>query len=107
MSELVPELDASGQRFNIRMREGDPVNWQWIVEGGVAWVGTYVVTVLVGNTEVSLDSDVSASGADALFVIQDTVQPLFVPTASGYPWDIQAVGGITRFAGLLFVDAEA
>jgi hypothetical protein len=104
---MVPELDASAQRLNIRMTEGDPINWQWIVEDGASWVGLYECAVKIGEDVFLLDNAVSISTVtDALFAVINDPVAEFLETSSGYPWDIQQIDGPTRFSGLLFVDRQ-
>lgn len=108
LSILVPELDASAQRLNIRMTEGDDINFEWLVPTFSGWAGTYDFIVLLDDgTELTIANTVTAQGSDALFSIIDVPQPMLVEKSSGYPWAIKDVTeGITRFAGLLFVDQE-
>jgi hypothetical protein len=106
-NELIPELDASAQRFNIRMFEGDAINFEWVVPDTATWAGTYEFKVLVGTTVLSLDINVTAQGLDAKFSVVDVPQPELVATTSGYPWDVHDTGAdLTRFAGLLLVDEQ-
>lgn len=108
LSILVPELDASAQRLNIRMTEGDAINFEWLVPTFSGWAGTYDFMVLLDDgTELPIDNTVTAQGSDALFSIIDGVKVELVEKSSGYPWSIRDVNEeITRFAGLLFVDQE-
>lgn len=103
---IVPELDASAQRFNIRMYEGDNVNFQWLVPTFSGWAGTYTFRVLLDDgTFLELDNTVTSVGADALFAVVDGPQSDLIEKLSGYPWEIEDVAeGLTRYAGLLFVD---
>jgi len=103
---LIPELDASAQRFNIRMTEGDPINFEWVVPDCANWAGAYEFKVLADGVVLGLDVTVTAQGLDAKFSVVDTAQPELVATTSGYPWDVQESGEQTRFAGLILVDPE-
>lgn len=106
--DLVPELDASAQRFNIRMYEGDAINFEWVVPDAANWAGTYEFKVLAaGNVVLDLVVMVTAQGLDAKFSVVDAPQAELVATTSGYPWDVQDTAAQeTRFAGLLLVDEQ-
>jgi hypothetical protein len=107
IDELVPELDASAQRFNIRMFEGDAINFEWIVPDAANWAGTYVFKVGVDPAPIELAVTVTSQGLDAKFSVVDAPQVELVATTSGYPWDVQdTVAEETRFAGLLLVDEQ-
>lgn len=100
-----PELDASAQRFNIRMTEGDPIELAWSVPGAASWAGEYDFTVYVDDQSIALDSTVEADGLDVAFSVSGDPQPLLTATTSGYAWAMSEVGGLTRFAGLMFVES--
>jgi len=107
IDELVPELDASAQRFNIRMFEGDAINFEWVVPDTATWAGTYEFKVLAGGVVLTLNVSVTAQGLDAKFSVVDSPQPELLATTSGYPWDVHDIGSdVTRFAGLLLVDEQ-
>lgn len=102
-----PELDASAYDLDLRMSEGDPINFQWVAEGAAAWAGAHTCSVTVGDVVVPLACTVSVyNTTDALFAVVDGAQAALVATQSGYPWRIKADAGPTRFAGLLRVEAQ-
>lgn len=106
---IVPELDASAQDLNLRMTEGDPLNFQWLVPGAAAWAGAYTFKVRINpDTLVSIAATASiVNTVDALFVVQTVAaQPEFVALTSGYHWDIQQASGPTRYSGVMFVEAQ-
>jgi hypothetical protein len=106
---IVPELDASAQNLNLRMTEGDPLNFQWIVPGAASWAGAYTFRVRIdADTLLELPATASVSNTtDALFVVTTVAaQAALVALTSGYRWDIQQTGGPTRYSGVLFVESQ-
>lgn len=106
MSDLVPELDFSARRFNIRMTEGDAIEFMWLVPNAAGWAGTYEFKVDCGDYPISLSCSVVAQDGDALFTVSDAPQEKLVHKPSGYLWSMRQTGGTTRFSGLIFVDGN-
>lgn len=106
---VIPELDASAQELNLRMTEGDPLNFQWLVPGAAAWAGNYTFKVRTSSEVlVSIACTATVSNVtDALFVVTTvSAQPEFLHNESGYRWNIQQTAGPTRYRGALFIEAQ-
>jgi hypothetical protein len=103
----VPEIDASAGRIDLRMTEGDPIPFSWLVQGAADWAGASF-TAEVRDSEgaiIPLTVVVTAQGLDALIVLSHVAIPTLLPTRSGYAWAMREIGGYTKFAGLLRVEA--
>lgn len=97
----IAEIDASAFDLNLRMTEGDPINFQWTVEGAAAWAGTHIAYVDVYELTATVTV---VNTTDALFTITSLPIPELIPYPGGYRWGVQEDGGFTRFAGLLFIE---
>lgn len=99
-----PEIDASASEINLRMTEGDLLNFQWTVLAAAAWAGAYTAWVTIDGDDIPLTATAVAVSADALFTIASAPIAELVRNSSGYEWRVKQTGGLTRFGGLLFVE---
>jgi hypothetical protein len=97
-------LDTTSE-FDIRMVEGDPVGFSWIIEG-VDWSGAYTFKCSTPGGLFTTPATAVVSGTDTLFTVSAAASTLLAPTLSGHNWSLKKDGasGTTRFKGLLFVD---
>jgi hypothetical protein len=102
-----PEIDASAGKLNLRMTEGDPINFSWLVLDAASWAGTSFTASVRDTSGIlqSLTVAVTAQGSDALFVMTHAAIPTLPASRSGYAWAMLEAGGPTKFAGLLFVES--
>lgn len=103
----VPEIDASAGKLNLRMTEGDPIAFSFIVEGAASWAGstfTAEVRDALGNILTFTVTCSVSNTTDCLIVISHASAPTLTPTRSGYGWAMLESDGPTKFSGLLFVE---
>ena len=104
-----PEIDASAADLDLRMTEGDPIAFNFLVLDAASWAGaTWACEVrasrsVSGTLLTSLAVTAVVESVTNLDVhITAAADPDLVATGS-YWWDMQEVGGMTRFSGQFFV----
>lgn len=103
------EIDASAAQLDLRMTEGDTIRFNFLVPGVADWAGSsFLCQVRTDYDSIDVIATLSvtatASGADVIILISSAAVPALV--AGSYVWDMQEVGGITRFGGLFFVERQ-
>jgi len=100
---MIPVLDTTSE-FNIRMIEGDPIAFSWILEDE-DWSGAYTFKCATPGGLVTIAVTAVLNAGNTVFNVISGASALLTETTSGHPWSLKLDAGITRLQGLLFVDA--
>jgi hypothetical protein len=107
-----PEIDASAAELDLRMTEGDPIGFNFLVADASSWGGnTFRCDV---KTQMSADAPVLASltvtatadGTGCDILLSSAPIPALIAIDGHYYWDMQEDGGLTRFSGWLLVEPQ-
>jgi hypothetical protein len=104
-----PEIDASAADLDLRMTEGDTIAFNFLVLNAGTWAGaTWACEVrdirsVTGTLLASLAVTATLENVDDLDVLITHAPVPELVASSAYWWDMQEVGGMTRFSGRFFV----
>lgn len=104
------EIDASHSELNLRMDQGDPIKFNFLVKDASSWSTssfTCKVKAAPGEPDVCAPTVVvTAVGADLDVLITNASVALLTAADSPFVWGMKETSGVTRFAGFLFVEPE-
>lgn len=105
-----PVIDASASELDLAMTEGDLIRFNFLVPGEGSWEdATFLCQVKAekkGSADViaTLNASVTDEDGNADFLIESS--PVAALVEGTYWWDVQEVGGVTRFIGKFIVTGQ-
>ena len=104
------EIDQSHVELNLRMTEGDPIAFNFLVKDAASWSATSFTSLVRQQADSTLPTlatmivVVTAQGLD--LDVKLTSVPVAALTAlnSPFAWAMKEVNGVTRFGGFLYVE---
>jgi hypothetical protein len=100
------EIDNSAAQLDLRMTEGDPMAFNFLVRD-VQWAsGTWeahVKETLDGDPVAEMTVVMTDEGTDTDVLLTSAAVPELTAFTGRYFWDLQEVNGLTRFSGYLIV----
>ena len=106
------EIDQSHSELDLRMTEGDPINFNFLVKDASNW------STVSFNSEVKQFPDaalealatltvvVAAEGSDLDVKLTSAAVDGLTADLSPFVWGMKEVGGVTRFGGMFYVEAR-
>lgn len=104
-----PEIDASAADLDLRMTEGDPIAFNFLVKDAGSWGGSTFACDVKATQSVTAPALASLAVVVTVEAVTDLDVKLShapVPAlvaSSRYYWDLQEVDGLTRFSGWFIV----
>lgn len=104
------EIDQSHAELDLRMTEGDPILFNFLVKDASGWASTSFTSLVKqrpGELESALATmtvSVSALGLDLNVLLVSTPVAELLSVNSPYVWAMKEVGGVTRFGGMFYVE---
>lgn len=109
------EIDQSHSELDLRMNEGDPINFKFWIRGAEAWASASYTCVLrkepatgvLASPTVAVAASVGPEPGDGNGLNVDiTNVAVATLTAANSPfmWGMKEIGGGTKYAGLLYVE---
>ena len=104
------EIDQSHVELDLRMTEGDPIRFNFLVLDAASWAGvlfTCQVKQRPGEAESILTNPavtVTAQGNDLDVLLVKVPVVALTNANSPYVWSMKENSGVTRFGGMFYVE---
>jgi hypothetical protein len=103
------EIDNSAAQLDLRMTEGDPISFNFLVKD-VQWASgswqAHVKETIDGDPVATMTVLMTDEGTDTDVLLSSSAVPELTAFVGKYFWDLQEVNGLTRFSGYFYVVNE-
>ena len=104
------EIDKSHSKLDLRMTEGDPIAFNFLVKDAALWSVASFISLVRQQANLALPTlatmvvVVTAEGPDLDVKLNSIPVELLTAANSPFAWAMKEVDGVTRYGGFLYVE---